>query len=382
MGSVAGGKPRVLIAGAGFGGIATAVALRRELSPDQLEIVLIDRRDDFVMGFRKSWAVLGIDTLRHGLRELSAIDGVTLQRGEITGIEPTRRAIEVGGQRIQGDALVLALGAEHAPLSVPGLAEHGVDVWHRGEAERARDAVRALTHGRLLIGIFGMPYSCPPAPYELALLARERLPPTVDVKVFTPAPFALPVVGREESAKVELMLGRAGIGFEPGLNAVRVTAGTVEFADEMELRFDLLLAVPPHRCPHVLTEAGLARPAGWLMPDPRTLEMPHEGVYAIGDCIAIPLANGMALPKAGIFAHAQGEVVAARIAARLRGVSPSATFAGEGTCFIETGGGQAAKATGSFMADPPQVRISESSEVTMAEKLDFERSRLEAWFGG
>lgn len=375
-------RPRVVICGAGFGGIATAVALREQLPPDELDITLIDRHDDFVMGLRKTWVALGIDTFAAGRRRLTDIRDVELQVGNITSIDPERRQVEVDGRRIEGAALVLALGAQHALDAVPGLADHGINVWERDNAESARAALQGMAGGRLLVGIFGSPYSCPPGPFELALLARERMGKNVEITLFSPAPIALPVVGPTESAKLERLLDEAGIRFLPGHQATSVTSGSVQFAAGGEEPFEVLLAVPPHRCPHVLTEAGLARPAGWLMPDPRTLEMPHEGVYAIGDCIAIPLANGMALPKAGIFAHAQGEVVAARIAARLRGVSPSATFAGQGTCFIETGGGQAAKATGSFMADPPQVRISESSEVTMAEKLDFERSRLEAWFGG
>jgi sulfide:quinone oxidoreductase len=104
-------------------------------------------------------------------------------------------------------------------------------------------------------------------------------------------------------------------------------------------------------------------------------------VYAIGDCTAITLANGLPLPKAGIFAHAQGEVVAARIAARLAGRPPTATFVGEGYCFIETGGGRAAKAEGQFLADPVEVEISEPSAGGLLEKREFERARLTEWFG-
>jgi NADPH-dependent 2,4-dienoyl-CoA reductase/sulfur reductase-like enzyme len=85
--------------------------------------------------------------------------------------------------------------------------------------------------------------------------------------------------------------------------------------------------------PEVVTAAGLAEPGAWVKVDPATLETRFPGVYAIGDVTVIPLASGMPLPKAGVFAHAQGEVVAARIADGLAGRTPTATFDGNGMCF-------------------------------------------------
>jgi sulfide:quinone oxidoreductase len=277
--------------------------------------------------------------------------------------------------------LVIALGAQQAPSFVPGLAEHGINIWDRDEVDRARAALESLTRGRLLIGVFGMPYSCPPAPYELALLARDHVPAEVEVAVFTPAPMALSIAGPQQSAKMEALLARRGVKFLPEHRPTEVRAAEVGFADGSVQAFDVLLGVPPHRCPPVVVAAGLAESGGWIGVDPRTLETGQADVYAVGDCTVIPLANGMALPKAGVFAHAQGEVVAARIAARLRGEAATATFSGDGACFLETGRGEAAKTFGSFLADPPRVQVSSPDEATMAEKREFERSRLEAWFG-
>lgn len=370
----------VVIAGAGFGGIAAAVSLRSVLGPG--EVTLIDRRTDFVMGLRKFWAALGIEGLERGLRPLSEIAGVNVVRAEISAIDPASRSVQVAGHAIGGDALVIALGAQQAPSLVPGLAEHGINIWDRDEVDRARAALESLTRGRLLIGVFGMPYSCPPAPYELALLARDHLPADVEVAVFTPAPMALSIAGREQSAKLEGLLGKRGVTFLPELRPTEVRAGAVAFADGSQQAFDVLLGVPPHRCPPVVVAAGLAESGGWIRVDPRTLETGHADVYAVGDCTAIPLANAMALPKAGVFAHAQGEVVAARIVARLQGRAASATFSGDGACFLETGRGEAAKTFGSFLADPPHVQISSPNRATMEEKREFERSRLAAWFGG
>ena len=371
---------RVVIAGAGFGGIAAAVELRHALGPGA--VTLIDRRADFVMGLRKSWAALGIDGLEGGLRRLADMDGVTFVQAEITAIEPAARTVEVDGQRFSGDALVLALGAQQSPQLVPGLADHGINIWSRDEVPRAREALARMRRGRLLVSIFGLPYSCPPAPFELALLAHERLAGAVEITVTSPAPIALPAVGPEQSAKLERLLAERGIAFHAARKAVSVHSRRVEFEDGSGEDFDVLLGVPPHRCPAVLVEAGLAPADGWLMPDPRTLELDAAAnVYAVGDCTAIPLANGLALPKAGVFAHAQGDVVAARIAARLRGDEPTARFDGVGACYLETGRGEAARAEGEFLAEPPRVVLSDPEPSTLDDKLAFERSRLTAWFG-
>jgi sulfide:quinone oxidoreductase len=161
-----------------------------------------------------------------------------------------------------------------------------------------------------------------------------------------------------------------------------VETGAVLTADGVRIPFDLLLGVPPHRAPGVVVAAGLTGPGGWVMVDPHTLETRFPGVYAIGDVTAIPLANGMPLPKAGVFAHAEGDVVAARIADALGGRPATSTFTGQGLCFLETGHGAATVVAGDFFADPPAVALGEDSPANLDAKRAFEADRLTAWFGG
>ena len=143
----------------------------------------------------------------------------------------------------------------------------------------------------------------------------------------------------------------------------------------------MLLGVPPHRAPQVVAASGLTGGGSWIKVDPRTLETSQPGVYAIGDVTALPLSNGQMLPKAGAFAQAQGEAVAARIVSVFDGGQPAATFAGDGACFLETGGGTAAMVTGGFLSDPPAVRLTDPSPEHFAAKHAFERERLASWFG-
>jgi sulfide:quinone oxidoreductase len=375
---------RVLVLGAGFGGIATAVALRQRLEPAD-EIVLIDRRTTFVMGLRKSWGVLHPGAVEEGERPLAllAARGIRVQAGTVDAIVPGERAVQVDGDRLEADAVVVALGAEGDAGRIPGFRAQALDVYDLNQVEPARQAIERFAGGRIAIGIFGAPYPCPPAPFELALLLDERLrgrDMAATIEVFSPLPLSLPILGQAGCGSFETRLDLAGIQFLRDHQATAVEDGSVVFGDERR-PFDLLLGVAPHRAPTVVAESGLTDGGPWIKVQPRTLETAFAGVYAIGDVTALPLSNGQFLPKAGAFAQAEGEVVAARIAASLAGSAPTASFAGDGACFLETGGGLAAMVTGGFLADPPAVRLTDPSPEHFAAKRAFERDRLASWFG-
>jgi sulfide:quinone oxidoreductase len=377
---------RVLILGGGFGGIAAADRLRRHL-PQEDEVVLVDRRSHFMMGFRKIGAVIGREPMEPHRRPLAALAerGIRVVGADITKIDPAARAAEVGGERIEADALIVALGAETVPAVVPGLAEYGIDVYDPEQVPRAAEAFAGLDGGRLAVGIFGAPYKCSPAPYELALLANEVLherKARATITVFTPQPMSIPVLGKAGCVGLEDRLVGQGIDFRPNSKTVRVDAGAVVLDGGAEVPFDLLFAVPPHRVPRVVVEAGLAEQGGWVKVNPRTLETSFAGVYAVGDVTAFPMANKQPFPKAGVFAESEGIVVADRIVARFADREPDALFDGEGFCFLEVGNGEAMFVRGNFLAEPdPVVELTPPSRESLEEKDRFEQKRLDEWFG-
>ncbi|MDT7885144.1 MAG: FAD-dependent oxidoreductase [Thermoflexus sp.] len=376
---------RVLILGGGFGGVATAHALRRRLPPED-EIVVVERRPYFMLGLRKTWALVGRGTLEEGRRPLQALErfGIRVLPGTITAIDPANRAVEVDGRRWEGDAMVVALGAELAPEAIPGFREHALNVYDPQEIPRAMEAVRAFRGGQVMIGIFGAPYKCPPAPYEMAFLLQdffEARGVRARISVFTPQPMSLPVLGAAGCSVLEGRLAERGIDFLPNHKATAVEAGAVVFG-ERRRPFDLLLGIPPHRCPEVVVRSGLTDGGAWVRVHPRTLETRFAGVYAIGDITEILLPNGMPLPKAGVFAEAEGEVVAERIAAVFAGREPEASFSGEGFCYLELGRGEAMLVRGRFLVEPaPEIEITEPSPNYLEEKKRFEAERLRTWFG-
>ena len=375
---------RVLVLGGGFGGLATAHKLRQLLAPED-EIIVVDKGSHFMVGFRKTWELVGESKMAVGERPLADLEsfGIRFVSGKITAIDAEAIAVEVGGRRLNGDAMVVALGAQLAPEWIPGFAGRALNVYSRQGIPQAAEALRSFSGGRLVVGVFGLPYKCPPAPYEIALLVGETLQARgveVETSVFTPQPMSMPILGDAGCNVIEGRLGENGIAFLPSHKATAVEDGEIVFADG-RLPYDLLLGVPPHRCPSVVVESGLANEGGWVSVDRGTLQTRFPGAYAIGDIVAVPMANGKPVPKAGVFAEAEGKIAAQRIAATLKGQESAATFEGRGGCFLEVGRGEAMMVEGEFLASPaPQVRLSGPSRHFLEQKRAFESERLTSWF--
>lgn len=379
---------RIVVLGGGFGGITTALELRRRLGSDHT-VTLIDRSPVFLMGLRKIWIASGRGGRSDGERPLEALRtrGVDVRCATITRIDADGRTVRTTGGDVAFDYLLVALGAEPRPDLVPGFSDAVFNLYAAADAERLGAALAAFPGGRIVIGVLGVPYKCPPAPYEAAmvfddLFRRRGIRPQVDVQTYTPQPMSLPVVGAAGCAQVEGLLALKSIGFTPNRKTVRLEGRAAVFEDGSRLDADIFIGVPPHRPPSVVVESGLPRRGEWLEVDPQTMRTPLDRVFAVGDVVEIPLANKMALPKAGVFAEAQARVAAACIAAEVGGAPVDTAFSGEGYCFIEVGGGQAAYVTGNFLAAPaPALRVTPPSEAALMEKIEFERSRLSRWFG-
>ncbi|HVL90124.1 MAG TPA: FAD/NAD(P)-binding oxidoreductase [Actinomycetota bacterium] len=374
---------RVLVLGGGFGGVAAAVRLR-QIAPGD-EVVLADRGTHFKMGFRKTMEITGHGTMAEGSRPLEALErhGIRFVRGEIASIDPAARAAVVDGRTVEADALLVALGAQGKPDAVPGFLDHGLDIYGSGVAEAA-ETMATIESGRVVIGILGNPYPCSPAPFELALLLDEATRArgaNVTLSVFSPMPSSLPVVGPSGCEAIEGRLAGRFIDFLPNTKAERVEAGRVIAEGGATIPFDVLLGIPGHVVPPVLADAGLTGPGGWVKAGPATLETGFEGVWAAGDCVGMQLADGKPMPKAGVIAEGEALAAAERIAAFLRGDPSEARWNGEGGCYLETGDGEAMQVQGSFLADPPDVKLLPPSRDNLEAKQRYERERLAAWFG-
>ena len=373
---------RVVVLGAGFGGLELSSRISDEFG-GEVEVVLIDRNNGFVFGFSKLDVLFGrksADEVRHLYRDL-ARPGVRFVQAEVQSIDPAARRAVTDAGSFEGDALVVALGADLHPEETPGLVEAGEEFYTLDGALAARAALDRFDGGRVLIGVTSTPYKCAPAPSEAAFLLHDELVARglrerSEISLVVPMPRPVPPSPPASTAILE-RFERLGIGFFPdriirGLDPGRRVA---ELSDGEDLPFDLFLGVPRHRAPRVVVDAGLTVD-GWIPANAATLETSFADVYALGD-----LANTGA-PKAGAFAEGQAAIAAQRIAARLRAEEPTAEYSGSGACYLEFGGGEVARVEVAFTPGaPPQGGISGPTAEIAEGKVEFAASRIRRWFG-
>ncbi|MFP5349587.1 MAG: NAD(P)/FAD-dependent oxidoreductase [Gammaproteobacteria bacterium] len=379
----------VMVLGGGIGGVVAATRLAQGLAGEH-RVVLVDRETDHLFQPSLLWLMAGWRTPGQIARPLARVArrGIEVVHGAVERIDPARRAVTVNGRERSADYLVIALGAELAPETVPGLAQGGHNLYTLAGAAALRDALAGFHRGRIALLVSAMPYKCPAAPYEAAMLIeyhcrRRGARDAVSIDLYTPEPGPMPVAGPEVSKQVRQMVEGKGIGMhtEHAVRRVDPAARRIEFANGASADFDLLVYIPPHRAPPPVRDAGLTGPSGWVAVDRATLATSFPGVYAIGDVTGIPLAVGKPLPKAGVFAHGHAEVVARNLAAEIKGERASARYTGDGECFVETGDGRAGYGSGNFYAEPaPQVALKPPGRLLHLGKVLYEKFWLYRWF--
>jgi sulfide:quinone oxidoreductase len=378
----------VVVLGGGVGGLVAASRLRRLLGREH-RVVLVDRTVFHTFAPAFTSVMLGKKSAQQISRDLRRLrrKGIDFIEAEVTGIDACGKKVQLSGEEIDFDYLVLAMGVQYSTGGIEGLGTASTFYTLEG-AEGLREEIASFESGRIAILVPSLPFKCPVAPYEGALLLdaylrKERLRGGVEIRLFTPEALPVPSAGEAIGRQVAEILAGREIWFSPNshIQSVDPKEKKLRFQDETDADYDMLIAVPVHEVPTVVREAGLAEPGGWVAVDPETMATRFEGVFAVGDVTSVTMPNGMPLPKAGVFAHGEAEVVARNIAARINSGRTRWVFGGEGACFMETGFGKAAYVTGEFYAQPaPKVVMRHPSFLWRWVKEGFIRNWLWRWF--
>ncbi len=362
----------VVILGGGVGGQVAANALRRRLGHEH-RVVLVEKNTQHAFAPSFLWLMVGDRQPIQIMRDLRQLvyRGVEVVPAEVLGIDAANRRVETSAQTLTYDYLIVALGAELAPEAIPGLADTAHTFYTLDGAARLRQALQDFSGGTVAVVVCSLPYKCPGAPHEGTMLLadyfrRRGLRDKVDLHLFTPEPQPMPVAGPVLGDAVRQMVEAQGVTFHPlhKLTEVNVSAQTLIFEGKEPVKYDLLVAIPPHRGPRAVRESGLTNEASWVPVDRHTLKTRHENIYALGDVTAISIPGRwkpdvpLTLPKAGVFAHAQAEAAARTIAAEITGAGAKGEFCGDGYCMLEAGESLGGFAFGNFYAEPtPQVEL-------------------------
>ena len=375
-------KLRVLVLGAGFGGLELASILSEQL-PENLELTLIDRSDSFFFGYSKLDVMFGRKTPESVRISYSSITkpGVHFLQEEITSIDPAAKTVTTRRGTLDADVMVIALGADYDVAATPGLVEAGHEFYSFSGAVRLREALSTFSKGDVIVGATSKPFKATGAVSEAALLLDEYLRQrgvrdacTISLVL----PFGAPIPPSPEASKaLRAAFASQGITFVPDrmVKALDPSRRVAVLDDGSELPYELFLGVPKHCVPGVVTSSGLTE-NGWVAVDPKTLETRFPGVYAIGD------ATNIGTPKTGGFSESAARVVAAAIIAGRNGGPRPGPYTGTSTGYLEFGARRVGRLDFDFYSGAsPHVQFSDPSTDLADEKEAEHMERRRRWFG-
>jgi len=340
------GLPRVIIVGAGFAGLACALALRRA----RASITLIDSGNHHLFQpllYQVATAALSPGDIAAPIRPIFR-DSFNTQvlLGEVTGVDVTQQRVLLDEQALPYDYLVLATGATHSYFGkdawqacAPGLKriEDATEIRRRllmafERAERTDDeAERAALLTFLIVGGGPTGVELAGAIAELARFGMER-----DFRKFNPAAARiiliqsgarlLPAFDPQLSTRAQRALERLGVEVRVGSRVEHIDQTGVVVGDQRIASRTVLWAAGVAASPAAAWLAASADGAGRIKVEADLRVAGFANVYAIGDT-ALSLAwKGQPTPGLAPAAKQSGHHVARAISASLQGQSTQRPF--------------------------------------------------------
>jgi NADH dehydrogenase/putative oxidoreductase len=340
------GLPRVVIVGAGFGGLSCALALRRQ----RVSVTLIDRDNYHLFQpllYQVATAALSPGDIAAPIRPLfRECFNTRVLLGTVTGVDAIRQHVLLGGKEITYDYLVLATGAAHSYFGkdqwqpfAPGLKRiedatmirrRLLTAFEKAEATDDPEERRSLLTF-LIVGGGPTGVELAGAIAELARFGMQKDfrnfdPASARIVLVQSAPRILPTFDEKLAAIAQRSLARLGIEVLVGsrvehidadgvsVSGKRITARTVFWAAGV-------MASPAGKWLHGQTDA-----AGRLKVESDLSVLGLTNIYAIGDTALSTGWNGQAVPGLAPAAKQGGLYVARVISARVQGKPAPAPF--------------------------------------------------------
>jgi sulfide:quinone oxidoreductase len=333
---------KIVVVGGGTGGTIVANNLARRLAGEikdrKVQISMLTDSDRHMYQPGLLYVAFGQMTPDQLYRDQASLlePSVDFHVDAVTEFRLDRNEVETKSGKIHKyDILIIATGARIVPEEVPGLNEGSESFFTEESAVRMHKRLMQFEGGTIVMTV-SIPHKCPVAPVEAIFMMHDffkarGIRDKVTLRYQYPVNAVHATRNVAHWAKPEF--DKAGIEYETLFNLKEVDAvnKVIHSEEGTELKYDMLIAIPPHRGSEIADKNNLGQ-GGWIPTDRHKLSVDgYDNVYAIGDCTNIPVS------KTGSAAHFEAEVLAENISSMIKTGTSVREYDGRVYCFIEAG---------------------------------------------
>jgi len=328
--------PRIVILGAGYGGIVTAIRLQKELNYNEADVTLVNKHDYHYITTHLHMPAAGTDNPENARVDISKLIDefkIDFVKGTVLQIKPQERKVVLEESTLSYDYLVVGLGGEPETFGIPGLREYAMNIRSINSVRLIREHIEyqfakfkrepsRTDYLTFIVGGAGF------TGIEFVGELADRIPELckefdVDpglVKIYNieAAPSALPGFDPELVEYGMKVLADKGVTFKIATAIKECTPDGVVLATGEVIKSSTVIWTGGIRGNHMLEEAGFETMRGRIKVDEHLRAPGHDNIYIVGDCSIVMNPEGRPYPPTAQIATQQGEVCANNLVASIR----------------------------------------------------------------
>lgn len=328
--------PRIVILGAGYGGIVTAIGLQKQLNINEADVTLVNKHDYHYITTHLHMPAAGTDNPENARVEISKLIDefkIDFVKSTVLQIRPNEKKIILEDSTLSYDYLVVGLGGEPETFGIPGLKEYAMNIrsinsvrlirehieyqFAKFKREPSRtDYITFVVGGA---GFTGIEFIGELADRIPELCAEFDVDPSlVKIVNIEAAPTALPGFDPELVEYAVKVLSDKGIIFKISTAIKECTPDSVILANGEVIPTSTIVWTGGIRGSCLLEEAGFETSRGRIVVDPYLRTKEFDNVYVLGDSSIVLNEQGKPYPPTAQIAVQQGETCAHNLVAAIR----------------------------------------------------------------
>ncbi|WP_409342145.1 NAD(P)/FAD-dependent oxidoreductase [Paenibacillus sp. MBLB4367] len=328
--------PRIVILGAGYGGIVTAIRLQKELNYNEADVTLVNKHDYHYITTHLHMPAAGTDNPENARVDISKLIDefkIDFVKGTVLQIKPQERKVVLEESTLSYDYLVVGLGGEPETFGIPGLREYAMNIRSINSVRLIREHIEyqfakfkrepSRTDYLTFIvggaGFTGIEFVGELADRIPELCKEFDVEPSL-VKIYNieAAPSALPGFDPELVEYGMKVLADKGVTFKIATAIKECTPDGVVLATGEVIKSSTVVWTGGIRGNHMLEEAGFETMRGRIKVDEHLRAPGHDNIFIVGDCSIVMNPEGRPYPPTAQIATQQGEICANNLVASIR----------------------------------------------------------------